>query len=173
MHNITKGILALATALVLVSVGIGAASAVDVSSWNGTENVTDTFTVTNDTEELRVTAENVTNDSATVVVTGIADDGTETQVTTGTVTTDAANGTYTDTYSYTNIAPSSYTEYRVEVSGDGADSLSVVKIGVTSGGAGFLSGTDYTQEEIAAGVLLAGIAVVILWYWYDERTSGY
>jgi len=176
MRNITKSIMTLAAALALFGLAAGTVSAVTVTDWNGTNDVSDTFDVSNDTESLRVTAENITNDAADVTVYGV-ENGTETEVDNGTVTTDESpDGTsptptpvYTSQYSY-DVSDGQYDTYKVVVSGDGADSLSIAKVNVVTGaagGGGILSGGilgGVPTIELIAGALVAvvvGAAAVV------------
>jgi len=158
MHDYTKSIMMLAAALALFGLAAGTVSAATVTDWNGSDPVNDTFSVDNQTESVRVTAENITNDQATVTVYGV-ENGTETQVATSTISTDATNGTYTTQYDY-EVDPANYTTYKVSVSGDGADSLALAKVNVVTGaaGGGGLPGTGVISGvpmiEVVAGVLV-------------------
>lgn len=175
MHDYTKSIMMLAAALALFGLAAGTVSAATVTDWNGTNDITDTFEVSNDTESLRVTAENVTNDSADVTVYGV-ENGTETEVANGTVTTDESpdgssptpTPVYTAQYTY-DLSQSDYDTYKVVVSGDGADSLSIAKVNVVTGSAGGggvipggLGGVP-TIELVAGALVLAvvGAAAVV------------
>jgi hypothetical protein len=124
---------------------------------------------------LRVTAENVTNDSADVTVYGV-ENGTETEVDNGTVTTDESpdgssptpTPVYTAQYTY-DLSQSDYDTYKVVVSGDGADSLSIAKVNVVTGaagGGGILPGGfgGLPMIELVAGALVVaavGAAAVV------------
>jgi len=169
MERLTKSIMAVAAALALFGLAAGTVSAVTVTDWNGTNDITDTFDVTNDTESLRVTAENVTNDSADVTVYGV-ENGTETEVDNGTVTTDESpdgstptpTPVYTAQYTY-DLSQSDYDTYKVVVSGDGADSLSIAKVNVVTGaagGGGILPGGmlgGLPMIELVAGALVVAV----------------
>jgi len=168
MHDYTKSIMMLAAALALFGLAAGTVSAATVTDWNGSQPVNDTFSVDNQTESVRVTAENITNDQATVTVYGV-ENGTETQVASTTISTDATNGTYTTQYDY-EVDTANYTTYKVSVSGDGADSLSLAKVNVVTGaaGGGGLPGTGVLSSvpmvEVVAGALVlvaVGAAAVV------------
>jgi len=169
MHDYTKSIMMLAAALALLGLAAGTVSAATVTDWNGSDAVNDTFDVSNDTESVRVTAENITNDQATVTVYGV-ENGTETQVATSTISTDATNGTYTTQYDY-DVNTANYTTYRVSVTGDGADSIALAKVNVVTGaaggggglpGAGVLGGVPMVEWVAGALVVAAvGAAAVV------------
>jgi hypothetical protein len=160
-----KQLLGTFAAVALLALTLTAAGAVTIDAWDGTDPITENVTVSEDTETIRVLAENVTNDSASVTVSGIDADGNLTQVATGTLTTDETNGTYTDTFEYSSVNASKYGEYRVEVTGDGADTVEIVQTGVLSGGSGLIGGVGIPQNELIA----AGIVGVVLVGGYGYR----
>lgn len=112
--------------------GVGAAQTYENLS-SSDMPVNETVTPDTDTETLRVIGENITNDNASVTVYEI-DNGTETQVATGSVNTDEANGTYMDSFDFDAVNTS--LEYRALVEGDGADMIAINKVNVVAAGAG-------------------------------------
>lgn len=152
LRKLTSAIPAL-LALVLLVASIGAvgfaAAQTDVLSEN-------TFDVNNDTEELRVTALEA-NGTLNASVIGIDSDGNETEVTTGTLSElDPDDGTNDSAYSFQNVDPTTYDQYRIEVTGDGADDFEYDKLEYVAAGGGGLIGGD------TATVALAGFAIVML-----------
>ena len=176
MHDITKSILVVSAALALLAVGIGAASAVTVNSWNGTNPVNDTFTVDNQTESLRVYAENVTESanspmtegSVDAFVWGIENGTVQTEVANATLTTNQTAGTYSQMWEYSQL--SSYDQYKVNVTGPGAEQVAVSRVDVIygaggggSGGLGLGSLPDLPMREVLAFsivVLVVGAGAV-------------
>lgn len=162
MKRITLAILGIAAALALVAVGIGTAGAVTVEDWNGSEPVNESYSVGNSTESLRVIADTIENDTATVTVYGV-ENGTETQVNQSTISTNSgATGESMTTWDYSLSEPPEFDEYKVSVAGDGAETLEVAKVELVSGGGGAgllpgglsLDGVP-TIELIAGGLVLA------------------
>ena len=156
------GSIALLSVLLLTTLAVGGVAAVDNPSMPYSENVT----ADSDTTSIKVTATNVTNTSTTpasVTVFEVPDDGTETPVASGTLNTSASE---TDSYSFAvpDISDGNTTDYRVEVSGDGAESLIVEKIGVLGGGGGLLGGG--LDSTTLGGLAL--VLVVLAWAAREE-----
>jgi hypothetical protein len=139
----------------------GVASGETYSGVNGTDMpLNQTFDVSNDTESLNVIAENVTNDTASLTVFGVDDAGNLTEVSTASITTDAANGTYTDSFTYSGLNASKYGSYKLSLAGDGADTVEMYALRRDGGGgAGFLGGGGLGGLPATE---LAGAGLVIL-----------
>ncbi|QSG08880.1 hypothetical protein [Halapricum desulfuricans] len=121
--------------------------------------INETVTPDSETESLQVIAENVTNETASVTVYEI-DNGTETQVGTGTLNT---TSTTTDVYEYSQINTS--LEYRVLVEGDGADMIDVAKVQVVSaggGGSGDLLGSVSMPALPGDSTTILGLALALI-----------
>ena len=150
-----KTILTTRLALAL-AVGLGAGAA---AAQTATATPTDTtlgnktVSVDADTDGLQVVAENITNDTATVTIYGIAD-GNETQVTNTTLNTSTET---TDTYRYLAVNHTKYPDYRIHVDGDGAAQLEINKLQAVSGGGGFIDGVPSTSPRLAGIILLVVI----------------
>ena len=152
---------ALALLAVLGVVAVGAAGAVDNPEMPYTQNLT----ADDSTEEIRVLAENVENDTAQVTwyeVENHTDTGpngsrSKTEVANATLNT-STSSTDSVTYAGIDIGEGNTTVYEVEVAGDGAASLTLEEIVAVSGGgavggSGLLGSLDTTT--------LGGIAVVL------------
>lgn len=170
MRKLLGTIAVVALLLTVGLVGIGAAETYE-NLESADMPVNETVTPDEDTESLRVLAENVTNDTADVTVFEI-DNGTETEVDTGTLDTSGTDTT-TDTYEYSEINTS--LEYRVLVEGDGADMIDVAKVQVVSaggGGSGDLVGNvsfgDLSDTQLGIGaVILALVGAGALAYYKE------
>lgn len=177
MRNITKGIMALSLALALVAVGASAVSAETYEPVNSSDTpISETITVSNQTQEVRLVAENVSNGTLEVTVysknkSGL---GALVQETTGTLSTDQANGTYKDTFTFDSSQFVSGTDtYKIQVNGSTstteADLLDVSKLQLVGAGGGSGSGSgvlssvwsDMTRTEKlgSIGVVAAVVGV--------------
>lgn len=132
-----------------------------------------TFSVDNQTEALRVSAENISANSdgfnaLDVEVFGVDSGGNETSVDTGEVNT-TGSGTTADVFRFESIDPQTYPSYRVNVTGAGAEFLEIDKIQAVTGGGGFIpsgsiGGVSYVQAAgIGAILLLIGGLI-----WWDQ-----
>lgn len=152
------GIALAALGLALVATGAGAAD-------TGTNELhNETLDVSNDTQALHVSATE-SNDTLDIAIYGIDDDGDETEVDTSTLdATDEAA-----TYEYENVDPEIYDQYRVVVTGDGADDLDVAKVELVGGGGGFLDrdlgGLGYDMPawmQALGGLVVMGIVAAAI-----------
>ena len=136
--------------LLVGAVVVGVLSLSGVGAAVGNELTNQTVSVGEDTDGLRVLAENTTGE-LNVTVSGIDADGNETQVATGTL--NATSGpNATDTYEYRNVNATLYPDYLVTVTGDAAETLDVTKLQVVQpGGGGLIS--DVGQSSSALGLL--------------------
>jgi hypothetical protein len=161
MKQATTILLALAVALAGVGAMVGAVGA--VSSPDTPYN--ETIGVDTDTEQLRVTATNITDDSTGTAldvevfgVTNASDSATrtETSVATGSVSTGTES---TSSYTYSGVNSSEYSTYKVSVTSPStstnttAEELLIEKIGVLSGGGGLLGGSGLTAPVVGVGGL--------------------
>ena len=139
---------------VLAAVALLAVLAAPSVSAASTELTNQTISPGEDTTALRIIGEHITNDTASVTVYEL-DNGTETQVGSGTLNTSTSS---TDTYEYSSLNTS--LDYRVVVIGDGADLVSVneVQVVAAGGGSGTLGGIGIESKYIAVAVLLAALA---------------
>jgi hypothetical protein len=159
MRKLTLGAVAVVALLGLTLAGVGAAQTYE-NLGSADMPVNETVTPDDDTETLRVIGENVTNGTADVTVYELQN-GSETQVGTGTLDTSATDTT-TDSYDFDAVNTSR--DYRVLVEGDGADMIAVNKVNVVAagggggGGGGLLSG-DLSLKN-AAAVLVVVLALV-------------
>jgi len=158
MRKLSFGAVAVVALLGLSLAGVGAAQTYENLSGSDMP-VNETVTPDTDTETLRVIGENVTNGTASITVFEI-DNGTETQVGTGTLDTSTA-GTTMDSYDFNAV--NSSLEYRVLVEGDGADMIAVNKVNVVAaggggGGGGGLPNPGDIPLKNAAAVLVAVLA---------------
>ena len=143
-------------AVAVVAAVLLAALAVSPAVGATTELTNTTVSPDADTESIRVTAENITNDQATVTVYDLAT-ANNSQVSTATLTTDEVNGTYVDTYDFSTLNQSR--DYRVVVTGDSADLLDVAKVQVVAAGAGG-SGDGSDLPVPAEAAIVGALAVV-------------
>jgi len=157
---------ALAVLLALGTLGAGAALAVDNPEMPYSQNVT----VDNDTEKIRVLAENIDGDTASVTVSEVENhsstgpNGTRstTQVATGTLDTSTST---TDTYTFAAVDPANVSTYQIDVDGTSSmaslevERLVAVGAGGMVGGSGSLFGD--MSETTLGGIAL--LAVVFGW----------
>lgn len=149
--------------LALLAVSAGGAMALSMTNVTSDDMpVEDTFSVDNDTELLRVSAENLSADTADVTVYGIDSDGNESQEATATLNT---SSTTSDTYEYSSIDTTLYTDYRVTVnSTGGADQIIISKLEevTSSGGGAILSDTILTIGGVSLSGSTLGAALIVL-----------
>lgn len=152
MRKITSVLAALlAVALLGMAVSPGPVAA----ATNTTELHNETVSVDSDTTAIRTLAENTTGE-LTVNISGIQN-GTETQLASGTL--NATSGpNATDTYEYNGVNTSEYPEYRVVVTGEAAERVSVAKLQVVNtGGTGMLTLGGHSF----GGTQLIGILIIV------------
>lgn len=158
------GLVAVSLVAVALMAGSGAA-VVTTDETNFTAVGNDTlsnqeFAVDNDTRSLYVDLDNSTYNATSpvnVTVIGVADDGTETQVSKVQISAAADS---VESYEYTGVDSSTYSTYRLEVVGTGTDiesqALDVGTVQKTSGGGGLLGGGSIGGIPIIALVLIGG-----------------
>lgn len=129
----------------------GAVATVETNQTNfasvGSEELAhDSYSVDNDTQSLYVDLDNLDgNNSGTVEVNVSAIDSNGNHTTVDTVQMNASSGNI-ESYEYSNIDPSTYSEYHLQVTGNSttveASSLDLGTVSKLSGGGGFLSGSS-------------------------------
>jgi len=173
MKQVTTLLLALAVALAGVGATVGAVGAVSQPSIPYSEDIA----VSEDSEALRVTATNISDDSTgtslNVEIYGVenASDSatrTETSVATGSVSTGTES---TSSYTYSGVNSSKYSTYEVNVTSPSgstnttADKLVVEEIGVLSGGGGLLGDSGMLSAPVV------GVVALVLLYFLTRRDS--
>lgn len=168
MHGKTaKAFVALLATVALVSVAsVGMVGAVDNPEIPFSENVS----VDNDTESIRVLAENIENETADVYfyeVNTTTDNRTETLANSGQLNT---SGDGTDSLTFSNLDTANFSTYEVVVNGtESIASLTVEKLQVVSGGGGVLTNLTSSGKATAVGggllALLAGAVGYSLRSW--------
>lgn len=153
------GLAALTAVLLVLTVTAAGGLAAGQTSAEDT-NVTrnETFAITNETESLRITAEN-SSDVLDVTITGIDSAGNETELINGTIN---ATKNTTGTYTYSALNMTEYPDYRVSVSSADptnttVDYLEVVKIEAV-GASGGLFGTG----SVSSTTGMVAIALIVL-----------
>lgn len=170
--NRTKQAIGMIAALLVLVAALGATAS--IASAATTEMHNQTYAVDDDTEALRVTAENVTNGTANVTMYELGTDGNETQVFTGTL--DTSNSSVTmDSVEYGGPFNASL-DYRVLVEGDGADSLSVEEVTTVAASGGgdsaTLSDLSGTQQMYVLAFVVLFVVLLAAWYVRENLDTG-
>lgn len=148
-----------ALSLLLICSLVGAAAVGTVAAQSSGDLANETVTVDNDTRAVYAQATNITNDTADVTVYGIDANGNETQEATGTLDTST---TETDLYEFTSVDAANYSEYRVVITGDGADSTEIGTVQeVSGGGGGFIGGSGGVGLGVLVVAAFVGLAFIM------------
>lgn len=146
--------------LVLLAL-VGALLATPVAAETVALPQNETFSVSNDTQELRAVGENASGE-LTVTVYNATNSSDLVEVTNGTLNATDANGG-TDTFSFAAIDAANVTQYKLSVDGTaGIELLELEKVQVISGGGGLLP-TD--SEIMGVPVVVAaggGLSILVL-----------
>lgn len=127
-----------------------------VAAAGNTTHADRTLSVSDDTRSLYVSAENA-SDVLDVTIHGIDNESITTEVDTGTVD---ATANSTDSYEFAGVDPTTYPEYRIQVTGpenSTVETLEVSKVEVVAGGGMIPRGSE-TRAAIIGAVVLAVIA---------------
>lgn len=148
--------------LVLLSAFAASISLAGTVAAAGNTMHNETYVVDDDTEALRVTAENITNGTAQATIYEVNTTGSETQVFTAELNTTSSSITM-DSVEFTGPFNTSY-DYRVVVEGDGADSLSVKEVTTVSatGGGGI---SDLSESQFAYVIGAFGLFAILFGGW--------
>jgi hypothetical protein len=158
MHWNQKRVGGFVAALMLLAVAATVLLATPVAADSVTLPQNETFAVSNDTESLRVVAENMSGDLTTTVY-DATNSSSLVEVTNGTLNSSKT----TDSYTFSVIDAENVTHYKLSVDGPGAESVVLEKLEAISGGGGaMLPGGDALagMSPLEAGGALAIILAV-------------